>query len=125
VCRPESRLEISIKGRDERIEEIIDHGAIHGLQKRIAEDPPVNAKTIRANGSNSEIRVDDLTGGYLLTVEQVAQLLQVPPSWVYSRTRSRSRDRIPGFRLGKYWRFRETDISNWLEAQRSSISGSK
>lgn len=60
-----------------------------------------------------------MTGDRLLTVEQVAQLLQVAPSWVYGRTRSRAADRIPGFRLGKYWRFREADILNWLEAQRS------
>jgi excisionase family DNA binding protein len=50
----------------------------------------------------------------LLTVEEVAELLHVPISWVYERTRRRSSDRIPGFRLGKYWRFREADISAWI-----------
>jgi excisionase family DNA binding protein len=54
----------------------------------------------------------------LLTVEEVAKLLQVPPSWVYGRTRQRSADCIPGFRLGKYWRFREADVLAWLERQR-------
>jgi len=54
----------------------------------------------------------------LLTVEEVAALLKVPPSWVYERTRLRTRERIPGFRLGKYWRFRESDILAWLERQR-------
>jgi excisionase family DNA binding protein len=53
----------------------------------------------------------------LLTIEEVAQLLQVPRSWVYSRTRKRSADRIPGFRLGKYWRFREADVLAWLRGQ--------
>jgi predicted DNA-binding transcriptional regulator AlpA len=38
----------------------------------------------------------------LLTVEEVAALLQVPRSWVYDRTRKRGVERIPGFRLGKY-----------------------
>jgi excisionase family DNA binding protein len=56
----------------------------------------------------------------LLTVEEVAALLKVPPSWVYDRTRLRTKERIPGFRLGKYWRFRETDVMAWLEKQRSS-----
>ena len=56
----------------------------------------------------------------LLTVEEVAALLKVPPSWVYDRTRLRTKERIPGFRLGKYWRFRETDVLAWLEKQRSS-----
>ena len=54
----------------------------------------------------------------LLTVQEVAELLQVPVSWVYERTRKRSLDRIPGFRLGKYWRFRESDVIAWLERQR-------
>ena len=54
----------------------------------------------------------------LLTVEEVAELLRVPRSWVYERTRQRSPNRIPGFRLGKYWRFRESDVLAWLERQR-------
>jgi excisionase family DNA binding protein len=53
----------------------------------------------------------------LLTVEEVAELLKVPVSWVYERTRRRSSDRIPGFRLGKYWRFRGKDVIAWLERQ--------
>ena len=43
----------------------------------------------------------------LLTVEEVAELLKVPTSWVYEQTRRRGLERIPGFRLGKYWRFQE------------------
>lgn len=54
----------------------------------------------------------------LLTVEEVAELLKVPVSWVYERTRRRSIDRIPGFRLGKYWRFREADVLAWINRQR-------
>ena len=53
----------------------------------------------------------------LLTIEEVAELLRVPPSWVYERTRRRSIDRIPGFRLGKYWRFRESDVLARVERQ--------
>ena len=55
----------------------------------------------------------------LLSVEEVAELLQVPVSWVYERTRRRGRDRLPGFRLGKYWRFDEAELRAWLECQRS------
>jgi excisionase family DNA binding protein len=55
----------------------------------------------------------------LLTVEEVAELLRVPVSWVYDRTRSRGVNRIPGFRLGKYWRFQESEVLAWLERQRS------
>jgi len=57
--------------------------------------------------------------GCLLTIEEVAELLSVPVSWVYGRTRRRAINRIPGFRLGKYWRFRETDVLAWIERQKS------
>jgi excisionase family DNA binding protein len=57
-------------------------------------------------------------GGQLLTIEEVAELLHVPVSWVYGKTRRRAMDRIPGFRLGKYWRFREADVLAWIERQR-------
>jgi excisionase family DNA binding protein len=66
----------------------------------------------------------DETSGRLLTVHQVAELLQVAPSWVYSHTRVRTLDRIPGFRVGKYWRFREADVFTWLERQRVSVRNS-
>jgi excisionase family DNA binding protein len=55
----------------------------------------------------------------LLTIKQVAELLQVPESWVYGRTRVRYHGRLPGVRIGKYWRFRESDIIAWLESQNS------
>ena len=54
----------------------------------------------------------------LLTIQQVANLLHVPASWVYGRTRKRSIERLPGIRLGKYWRFREEEIHAWVESQR-------
>jgi excisionase family DNA binding protein len=54
----------------------------------------------------------------LLSVEEVAKFLKVPVSWVYGRTRSRGTNRIPGFRLGKYWRFRLEDVVAWLDRQR-------
>jgi excisionase family DNA binding protein len=55
----------------------------------------------------------------LLTVEEVAVKLHVPPSWVYGHTRRRATNRIPGFRLGKYWRFREADVNAWIERQKA------
>lgn len=54
----------------------------------------------------------------LLTVHEVAELLRVPVSWVYSRTRKRTIDRLPGYRIGKYWRFSETEILAWVKRQR-------
>jgi excisionase family DNA binding protein len=54
----------------------------------------------------------------LLTVHEVAELLQVPLSWVYGRMRKRSSGRLPGFRLGKYWRFSESEVLAWVDTQR-------
>jgi excisionase family DNA binding protein len=56
--------------------------------------------------------------GHLLTVHEVAQMLQVPVSWVYEHTRTNCAERIPGFRLGKYWRFNAADLAVWLAAKR-------
>ncbi len=60
----------------------------------------------------------DGEAGQLLTVADVAALLRVPVSWVYGRTRRRSLERLPGYRLGKYWRFREDELLAWIKCQR-------
>jgi len=54
----------------------------------------------------------------LLTIRDVAEMLQVPVSWVYGRMRKRSRERLPGYRLGKYWRFREQELMEWVQCHR-------
>jgi excisionase family DNA binding protein len=55
----------------------------------------------------------------LLTVQEIARLLKVPVSWVYGHTRKRSIDRLPGYRLGKYWRFRADEVMAWVQRQRT------
>lgn len=50
----------------------------------------------------------------LLTVRQVAALLQVPVSWIYGRMRKRSLERLPAYRLGKYWRFDRNEVLAWV-----------
>jgi excisionase family DNA binding protein len=54
----------------------------------------------------------------LLTVDEVAQLLKVPKSWVYERTRYRGTGQLPFIKLGKYLRFEESAIRTFLEQQR-------
>ncbi len=56
----------------------------------------------------------------LLTVQQIAELLQVPPSWVYGRLRKRSLERLPGYRLGKYWRFDKAQVLAWVERRQTN-----
>ena len=54
----------------------------------------------------------------LLTPEELAERLKVPKSWVYEKTRGRSRDPLPVMRIGKYMRFHWTDIEAWLQAHK-------
>ena len=57
----------------------------------------------------------------LLTVEQVAEIYQVPKSWVYGRTRKRGVERLPHLKLGKYLRFEEGAVREFLERQKVSV----
>ncbi len=54
----------------------------------------------------------------LLTAEQVGEMYQVPKSWVYGRTRKRGVERLPHLKLGKYLRFEEGPVREFLERQR-------
>jgi len=54
----------------------------------------------------------------LLTAHEVAELLNVPVSWVYERTRRRGAGRLPHFKLGKYLRFEEQAVREFLDRQR-------
>jgi excisionase family DNA binding protein len=80
-------------------------------QKMARDLKPVGAESFAARKS---INVQEL-----LTVEEVAEMLRVPSSWVYGHTRRRATNRIPGFRLGKYWRFHEADVNAWIERQKT------
>jgi excisionase family DNA binding protein len=52
----------------------------------------------------------------LLTPAELAERLKVPKSWVYEKTRGRSRDPLPVMRIGKYMRFHWPEIVTWLQA---------
>ena len=58
----------------------------------------------------------------LLTVDEVAALLKVSPSWVYEHTRSRSTrgERLPHIKIGKYVRFHAQQVREFL-ARRTRI----
>ncbi len=60
----------------------------------------------------------------LLTVQEVAQLLRVPPSWVYERCREGVSDPLPHVKLGKYLRFSRNDLLRYLDKLRRG-SGSE
>src|SRR5580704_17305368 len=54
----------------------------------------------------------------ILTVQQVAERLQIPPSSVYERTRYRGSQNstpvIPHRRVGKYLRFLASEVDAWF-----------
>ena len=53
----------------------------------------------------------------LLSVDELAESLNVPKSWVYSRTRESGQDSMPRIKVGKYCRFVLNDVLDWLKSQ--------
>lgn len=51
----------------------------------------------------------------LLSVDELAESLKVPKSWVYSRSREKGPDAIPRIRVGKYLRFELSQVMEWLK----------
>lgn len=50
----------------------------------------------------------------LLDIRELAAKLKVPVSWIYDRTRRHGPDRIPHLKIGKYVRFSETEVAEYL-----------
>ena len=50
----------------------------------------------------------------LIGIIELARKLNVQPSWIYSRTRTND---IPHYKVGKYVRFDESEIWEWLKQQ--------
>jgi hypothetical protein len=63
------------------------------------------------------------TVAVLLTPAELAAKLSVPVSWIREKCRERARlrdkDPLPICRLGKYIRFRWSDVESWLGRQTS------
>ena len=57
----------------------------------------------------------------LLTVDDVAERLGVTKDWVWAQARA---GRIPHVQLGRYRRFREEALEEWIEdLERRSVDG--
>jgi len=115
------------------------HGGVSQLLRNVT--PPTSARSellipTRSRHANEDEASDSQPHGapsravsagqfeansnHLLTIRQVADLLQVPVSWVYGRTRKRSLERIPGYRLGKYWRFDRDEVLAWVARHKTT-----
>ena len=53
-----------------------------------------------------------------LTAEEVSQYLRLPLSSVYKLVQDK---RLPGFKVGKHWRFRKETFAQWIKDQESVI----
>ena len=85
---------------------------------------PVPSATDKLNshdeqeGTNGTTVGRERQKGQLLTVHEVANLLHVPVSWVYERTRRRGGGQLPHVKLGKYLRFEESTVTEFIRRQR-------
>lgn len=59
----------------------------------------------------------ELTLDKLLTLEELAEKLKVRKSWIYSQTRETGPGSIPRLKIGKYLRFVERDVLEWVGSQ--------
>ena len=55
---------------------------------------------------------------YLIGINEMAKKLDVPVSWLYSRTRT---NEIPHFKVGKYVKFDPEKVMMWVQEQSESI----
>ncbi len=51
----------------------------------------------------------------LITIDDLAQALNVHKSWIYSRTRETGPGTLPRIKCGKYLRFQLEDVLEWLK----------
>lgn len=50
----------------------------------------------------------------LVGIKAMAEKLDIPVSWIYSRTRT---NEIPHYKLGKYVKFDESEVMEWIRIQ--------
>lgn len=53
----------------------------------------------------------------LIGINEMAEKLSVAPSWIYQRTRT---NEIPHYKIGKYVRFDEALVWEWIKKQNES-----
>jgi len=62
-------------------------------------------RNLASNGNHAE---PNQPNGRLYTVSQAANILHLPETWIYERTR---KDAIPFRKMGKYIRFTDSDLA--------------
>jgi len=80
----------------------------------------MNRTSESTKNAQSQLPAVPRTPEPILTGKQVAERLQVSPSMIYELTRKRSRRPLPVLRVGKYLRFRWSEVEAWLDEGRQS-----
>ncbi|MCA9137747.1 MAG: helix-turn-helix domain-containing protein [Planctomycetales bacterium] len=57
-----------------------------------------------------------------MTLQEVAEYLRLSEDVVYPLAR---KGELPGFKIGKQWRFRRSEIDAWLESKRLDDSSKR
>ncbi len=55
-----------------------------------------------------------------LTPQQLAKALNVPLSWVYQKSREKGEDTIPRHKMGRYVRFKFSEVEEYLDRRYQS-----
>jgi excisionase family DNA binding protein len=107
-----SHLELGAEGTIPARRNGSRHGAEQGLPSSRLHGKARGSVVSResSSGGNSMSR--------LLSVEEVASLLNVPQKWVYRRVGLKPPEGIPYLKVGKYLRFRESDLWDYVERLR-------
>ena len=53
----------------------------------------------------------------ILTPEETAELLRVSLTWLYEKSRKRQRNPLPVHRIGRYLRYRRSEVLAWFDQQ--------
>ncbi|MCD6194337.1 MAG: helix-turn-helix domain-containing protein [Candidatus Aminicenantes bacterium] len=61
---------------------------------------------------NSNKRYRDVTMDKWLTLEQIAEYLQMSTSSIYKMSK---KGKIPAYKVGRQWRFKKEEIDRWIE----------
>jgi excisionase family DNA binding protein len=94
------------------------------LSRVVASAPDKGMQKAKAKSADQQPAVDVISRHPepLMTGEEVAERLKIKASTVYELTRRRTRQPLPFFKVGKYLRFRWSDVEKWLESCRGSSS---
>jgi hypothetical protein len=74
---------------------------------------------------NVVARIPDRDDSSLLTPEDVARKFQVPVTWVYGCVRGRTRHIMPHVKIGRYLRFEENAVQDFLASNRRGYPRAK